>query len=497
MDSNLFGMEAGSDQPHGDAGRERSREAPPRLRRADRKQVCMIACSLDELLPEDHVARTVWQLVEALDVSAFEDVIEARGSEPGRAATDPRILIALWLYATLEGEGSGRKVDRHCQYHDAYRWIRGGVSLNQHTISDFRVAHEAAVDNLLTQLIVLLLKAGAIDLEQVSQDGLRVRASAGASSFRAEESLVDLEAKARRYVESLKQQNDPAVSAKQQAKREADAADRAARLARALHEELPKLQEIKANTGNRKKKASEPRVSTTDPEARVMKMADGGYRPAYNIQLAVDVNSRAVVGVEVTNEGRDTAQSAPMREQIEQRLGKKPEAQLFDGGYASLEAIDQAEAEGVTVYAPVKNKSRNTNNEQRNEKDSDENNKKGDATDVAKKSNGQNKAERRSKSKSKSKSKSNATDPYARKRDDTEHTYNWRQRMANDEAKAIYKNRASTVETVNGDLTEHRGLRRLPVRGSPKVKCVVLWCVLAYTIKLFAPLLIAALESAA
>ena len=424
------------------------RDAPPRLRRVDRTQVRMMTCALDDLLPDDHRARLVWRVITSLNLDRFEAAIAARGSDPGRAATDPRILVALWLYAAIEGVGNGREVARLCECHDAYRWIAGGVSLNYHTINDFRVDHGEALDHVFTQVIATLVKADVIEVKRLTQDGVRVRAHAGAASFRSESSLERLHDEARAHLEAIKKQNDPAFSAQQQAKRLADAKDREARLAEAL-KQLPMQQAAQEKAAKRSGLSDkrQTRMSTTDPDARKMKMASGGFRPGYNVQLAGDPVSRAIVGVDVTNCGADSQLDGPMREQVERRTGQTVKEHLMDGGYASLEAIDKAEASGVTVYAPVNPPRR---------------------ADV---------------------------DPHARKPKDTDRTFAWRTRMATDQAKAIYKQRASTIETINGDLTEHRGLRQFPVRGSPKVRCVVLWLVLAYNILHFGPALLAAAKN--
>jgi transposase len=408
----------------------------------------MIACSLDDLLVDDHRARIVWSVVDMLDLSRFEASIAARGSDPGRAATDPRILIALWLYASLEGVGNGRGIARLCECHDAYRWLCGGVSLNYHTINDYRVDHGEALDELFTRMIALLVKQELVDVARVAQDGVRIRANASAASFRSSSSLQRLHAEAREHLDALKQQNDPALSAQQQAKRLADAADRKARLDEVFRQ-LP-LQEAAQQKAAKRSGLAEKRktrLSTSDPDARIMKMPGGDFRPAYNVQLAADVTSRAIVGVTVTHAGADAQQSAPMRGQVEKRSGQKVKEQLLDGGYAALDAIDKAESDGVTIYAPV-NPPRKAGN-----------------------------------------------DRYARKPTDTDQTFAWRTRMATDEAKAIYKQRGATIETINGDLTEHRGLRRFPVRGSPKVNCVALWLALACNIPHFGPALIVAAKN--
>ena len=319
------------------------------------------------------------------------------------------------------------------------------MSLNYHTINDFRVDHGEALDALFTQVIALLVKQDLIDVTRLTQDGVRVRASAGSSSFRRGSTLTRLRDEARAHLEALQKQNDPAWSARQQAKRLADAKDRDARLAEALRQ-LPLRQAAQRQAAKRSGLAQprETRLSSTDPDARKMKMACGGFRPAYNVQLAADPTSRAIVGVDLTNEGADSGLDQPMRQQVEQRTGQTVKEHLVDGGYAALDAIDRAEADGVTIYAPV---------------------------------NPPRKA---------------GVDPHARKPKDTDRTFAWRTRMAGDQAKTLYRQRAATIETINGDLTEHRGLRQFPVRGSPKARCVVLWLALAYNILHFGPALLTA-----
>jgi transposase len=416
---------------------------PPRLRLADRVQARIIACSLDELLPAGHRARLVLRMVESLDMKAFSITIAARGSEPGRAATDPRILVSLWLFAAIDGVGSGREIARLCECHDAYRWLAGGVSLNYHTLNDFRVGHDKALDNLFTQVIALLVKQELIEVARIAQDGMRVRASAGSNTFRSESTLKKLLEESKEHVRLLKQQNDPAHLNRQQAKRLSDAKDREKRLTEAL-EQLPALREAQEKSSKRSgHEKRETRVSMSDPDARVMKMADGGFRPAYNVQIATDTSSRAIVAIDVVSAGSDGQQAAPLREQAQTNTGEKVKEHLVDGGYAKLDAIGEAEKSGVKMYAPLNKPSKP------------------------------------------------GIDAHERKQGDSDEIFAWRQRMKEQEAKDIYKLRGSTVETINGDLAQHRGLRQFPVRGSPKVKCIALWLALSYNILHFGTQLLA------
>jgi transposase len=391
-----------------------------RLRQAERGQIAWGRIDLEALLPADHPARAIWAVVERLDLSALYAQIAARDEVAGAPAIDPALLLALWVYATSEGEGSAREIGRLTQVHDAYRWLCGGVEVGYHTLSDFRSQQGAVLDGLITQVLALLMQQKLVDLTRVAQDGTRVRASAGAASFRRESTLQGLMAEARAHVETvMREAADPALAARRAAARQRGAAQRLARLEAALAQ-LPEVLATKQRSGA---KDATARVSTTDPEARVMKMGDGGFRPAFNVQFATTSDAaRVIVGVDVTNRGSDAGQSTPMLEQIEARTGVRPAEMLVDGGYAQHEAIDQAAKQEVVLYAPVPKP------------------RPGDTRD-----------------------------PHAPRPDDSAAVAAWRARMGTDEAKAIYKQRAATAETVNADAKAHRGFDHLTVRGLDKV----------------------------
>jgi transposase len=394
-----------------------------RVLRPNRTQVEWRASDLESLLPAGHRARIVWAYVERADLSRIYAGIKAVEGGSGRTPIAPEILFALWLYATVEGVGSARAIARLTQDHDAYRWICGGVQVNYHTLSDFRAEHEAVFDDLLTDSVAALLSVGAVKLKRVAQDGMRIRASAGASSFRRRGTLERCLEDAKAQVETLKQQmeDDPgALTRRQQAARERAQRERQERIEQAL-QRLPELEQIKTKQG---KKTEEARASTTDAEATVMKMGDGGFRPAYNAQYATDTESQVIVGVEVVTVGSDMGQLAPMVEQVAERCGETPKEWLVDGGYPAHEQLEQV-AEQTVVYAPVP------------------------------------------------KPKDDTTDPHAPKPSDSEAVAAWRQRMGTEEAKQIYKDRAATAECVNA-LARERGLTRLRVRGKTKVRGVLL-----------------------
>lgn len=421
------------------------RQGAPRVLEPNRTQVELRASDLESLLGEDHRARLVWGYVERQNLSALFDAIKARGATPGRRAIDPRILFALWLYGVLDGVGSGREVARLTREHDAYRWICGGVPVNYHALNDFRSGGGAgcdkALDEVLSDNVAALAAAGAITLERVAQDGMRVRADAGAASFRRQARLEEHQGEARELVRTLKSQAqaDPG-----QASRRAQAARlRGARLReQRIAEALARLPEMAANKRRNGDQPEDARTSTTDADASNMKMGDGGFRPAYNVQFATDCASQVIVGVDAVTAGSDMAQLAPMVEQVEQRLGQAPGQWLVDGGFPAHGQID-AVAGKTELYAPVPRPkpSRGKDGDEPPAPGSEFEPKPGDSQAVAR----------------------------------------WRARMNSDAARELYKDRAATAECVNAQA-RNRGLQRMPVRGLAKVRCVVRLYALAHNL---------------
>lgn len=422
--------------------------AAARIHEPNRQQLELCALDLDSLLAPDHRARLVWAYVERQDLSALLAGIKARGAAPGRRATDPRVLFALWLYATLDGVGSGREVARLTQEHHAYRWICGGVPVNYHLLNDFRSGQADLMDRLLTNNVAALASAGLIRLVRVAQDGMRVRASAGAASFKRQGTLREHQAKASELVRTLREEAsaDPGgASRRARAAAQRAAVEREQRLQQALAR-LPELQEVKRRNG---RNPDEARASTTDAQASVMKMADGGWRPAYNVQLATDCASQVIVGVDAVTAGSDMAQLAPMVAQVQQRLGRAPAHWLVDGGFPAHAQLD-AVAHKTEVYAPVPEAKPPKAKQQRAEQDNDE-------------------------------PPSAPPSRYEPKADDSPAVAQWRKRMDTDAARAIYKERAATAECVNA-LARNRGLQRLPVRGLQRVRGVVRLFALAHNL---------------
>lgn len=407
-----------------------------RLREPNRKQLILQSVDYDTLIGAEHPARAIWRVLESLELSRFRAPIKAREHTAGRDASDPRMLLALWLYGLSVGVNSAREIARLSTEHAAYRWLCGGVSVNHHLLSDFRSGHGAALDELFGQVLGLLLDQRLISLSRVAQDGTRLRASAGAASFRRKARLRACVRAARHHLELLnaEAERDPtACSARQRAAELRAARDYEQRCQRAVAR-LAELGAHKAEAKNHPQRATETRVSTTDPEARVMKMADSGFRPAYNLQFATDTESRIIVGVGASSAGTDSQQLEPMLDQIERRTGKLPAQHLVDGGYLNFAAVEHAAARGVEVFCPPRE------------------------------------------------NRTYHIDPLSPQPGDSAAIAKYRERMGSAQGKQIYLERAATAETVNADLKTWRGLDRLLLRGTSKVLMVATWSALAYNL---------------
>ena len=409
-----------------------------RLRQARRDQTELQAVDLESLLPPEHAARAVWAYVELLDLSELTAQVRAREGAPGRAPVDPRILLALWLYAATQAVGSARELARLCQAHAAYRWICGGVTTNHHTLSDFRVSQEALLDRLLAQGVTALEVEGLVKLERLAQDGVRIRASAGGGSFRSRGRLEKklAEAEARIAVLKAELSGDPGASrTRRQAAAERTAREQAARAKAALGR-MEQLEAERARRAKSHKSASKkqkpPRASTSDPQARVMKMADGGFRPAYNGQLVSDPDTQVIVAVDVDDTGSDGGLMAPMVARIAGAYGRPPRQYLVDGGFIKLDDIEQLHGQGVEVFAPPPANKHNT-------------------------------------------------DPLAQRDTDGPGVAAWRSRMASEAGQQVYALRVKH-ECVNAQARNRGALQRLLVRGRNKVRCALLWFAVAHNL---------------
>jgi transposase len=406
-----------------------------RLETAERGQQEFQQSSLDDLLSPDHRARQVWDYVEGLDLGVLYGRVRTTVQSTGRPAIDPAILMSLWLYATLDGVGSARLLDRLCESEAAYRWLCGGVGVNYHTLSDFRSAAGPVLDDLLSRSMTGLIASGLVDVQMVAVDGLRVRASAGSGSFRSGNRLQELHAAAKEAVEQLRTEveEDPGSAERRtKARRQAAAEDRLRRLeeARRAHAEIEGKRAEEAREQRRKKPRDDKpaRASTSDPQARVMKMGDGGYRPAYNAQLTTTVEGSHIIGVSVTNSASDRGLLGPAINDIARRYGVSPQQALADGGFDSKADIERLHAEEIDLFCPLPNNGKG--------------------------------------------------DPAEPRKGDGPGAIAWRQRMAGELGQAIYKRRFAT-ERPHAHMRNH-GLQQFLVRGADKVKAVVLWHVHAF-----------------
>ncbi len=413
----------------------------PRVLRPERSQPYFGVVDLDTQLPPDHLARVVWSLVTGLDLSEFYARIKARDDVAGRPASDPAVLLALWLYATMDGIGAARAVERLCDHHAAYRWICGGVPVNHDMLSAFRRDSSAMLDRLLTESLTSLVAEGLVTLEEVSIDGTKARARAGRNSLAQDKKLAKLEAAVAQRVAALKSELDDTPEAADRRRQERAlraAQEHASRLQRA-RERLAEFDQEKAERAKRHAKEeaekSAPSVSTSDPEARSMRMPDGSIHLAWNVQVATA--NGFIVAIEPTDRRKDSGLAIETVEQIERRCGTTPERLLADATAITQGEIDQLSQRSpeLLVYSPPPKERETVKAETLRKRDW--------------------KHER---------------EPDAVKQ--------WREWMASDAGKVVYRRRKLT-EHAHAKM-KNRGFGRMPVHGIATVRVVCLLHALAH-----------------
>lgn len=407
-----------------------------RVQRPERHQSEWKPFCLDEMLASDHRARLIWQYVEGLNFETLYSEIQAVEGVAGRTPVDPKILLALWMFATVEGISSARHVARLCERDLGYMWICGGVGVNHRLLSEFRSTNPEFFDEVLSETVGTMLAQGLVKLDTVAQDGMRVRASAGSSSFRREDKLSESLKEAEQQVAQLRAQTDDQSVGQQSRSRQQAAQLRAAEERQSRVEEaLKQLEELKARKEKRKKgSGKEARCSTTDPDARKMKVASGGYRPCYNIQFVTDRKARVILDYDVSNLGSDGGQMAPLHEQVTDRYGELPKNYLVDGGFTTHQDIGSLERQGTQVIGPIPKAKKIIDN---------------------------------------------GNDPHARQPKDSDEMFAFRQRMATDAAKELYRERSSIAEYPNAEC-RNKGLQQFRVRGLERVKSSVLMDILTF-----------------
>jgi transposase len=397
-----------------------SKHGKPRVTEPARRQAAIRFEMPDDALSAEHPARVLWQALGKLDLSAFLENARSVEGSAGRPTLSPRLMLTLWTYAISQGVGSSREIARLIESDRAFGWIVGDVEVSHHALSRFRVGHQEALDKLMTDILAALTHKGVLSLRLVAQDGMRVRAAASAPSFRTLDSLLECREQAELHLKAvLAQADDPELTLGQKVAREDSARD----FQRRIEEAISTVESLQEQRGASRPQA---RASTTDAEARVMKMGDGGFRPALNVQMATAGSElggpRTIVGVAVCNVGSDMGGVTPMLEQIERRTGQLPETLLADANHANHTAIVAAEQRGVNMVVAVPERSRET----------------GPKTVLV--------AE----------------------------IVDWKKRMQTAEAKALYRARAGLCEWTNAQAAGRFGLRQFLVRGIAKATSVSL-----------------------
>jgi transposase len=321
----------------------------PKLRLVDRQQITVAEIYVEELISPNHKARAIWELVGKMDLSKFLEPLRTTVGDPGRPAWDPRLLVSLWVYAYSEGISSAREMEQLMQWEPGMQWLGGLEKINHHTLSDFRVEHKQALDELFAQLLALLEGAGIVSLEQVMHDGTKIRAQAGADTLRREKTLRERLEAARSAVAKLGDpQGEAPAKDRKQAARERAVKERAEVLEAAL-EELTALQAEK----KKEEEKAQVRVSLSEPEARLMKHGDQAIAPSYNAQISTEASHKIIVGAQLSQCSSDVQSLMPALQEVARNLGESPQQVVVDGGYTSRENIVQCEAQNIDLVGSM------------------------------------------------------------------------------------------------------------------------------------------------
>ncbi len=413
----------------------------------DRAQLRWDMVDLDSQLPDDHRARLVWAFVEGLDLSEFYERIKARDAVAGRPATDPRVVLAVWLYATLEGIGSARAIDRLCQQHAAYRWLCGGAPINHDLLAEFRRENAALLDRLLTQSVTGLIAEKLVTLEELAikpapakAGGTKVRAHAGRGSLSKSKRLESIEKAVAERVAELKSEldTDPAEPERRCKRRALQAAEERARRVKQAQQKLAELEQEKAERAKthptEEAKKGEPKVSVSDPEARLMRLPDGAAAPAWNVQVATA--NGFIVEIDPTDRRQDSGAAPGLVEKVAERCGRAPQRLLADTTAMTRDDIVKLTERhpDLTVYSPPPAERPNVT------------------------------------------AKTLCSRRW-RRRHEPPAVMAWRARMASEEGQEVYRRRKLT-ERAHG-IIKTRGMTRFLVHGREKVRSVCLLQALA------------------
>lgn len=475
-----------------------------RCKPVQRRQLLLRTVDVENLVGPGHAVRAIWELAGKLNLRAFYAEIGTLEGEAGRPAWDPQVLISLWIYAYKDGIGSAREIARRCEYHPAYQWLTGMEVVNYHTLADFRIAHQAALDGFFIEVLGVLSHQGLITLRRVMHDGTKIKAAASDQSFHRKATLED---HLKQAEEQLQAMGDP--RSEQLSQRTAKAHKRAlCEKQKRLKQALKELAELEQSRSKEKTKGKEKqlRVSSTDPQARVMLGAKGGYAPSYNVQISTDATAKIIVGVGVTQSSSDVGELEPAVKRIEENLGQKPEQMVADGAYPTNDAIEAMAEQEIELIGPLPNRKKPSWDVLERHGVSPEFYPQAFSYDPS--SDGYRcpagkrlsfETEERQGGCVKRRYRARRADcrscpfqaqccPGTKKgrslvrMEKTDHQVAFEAKMQTAEAQQIYKERAGVAEFPNAWIKEKMGLRQFHLRGLVKVRLEVLWACLTYNI---------------
>ena len=474
----------------------------PRVKKPNRDQMVMATVDVEELVAADHPARAIWELVGGLDLSAYDKQIKSVEGKAGRPMWDPQLLISLWLYAYSDGVNSAREIERLCGHHPAYQWLTGMEKVNHHTLSDFRMERKEELDGLFAQLLGVLRADDLISLDRVTQDGTKIKAFASSKSFKREDTIKESIRQAAEYIKEIDRIGEEEMNRRRIKARMRAARERKENLEKAL-EELGKVR--KSKRGQEKEDA---RASISDPEARKMRHADGGFAPSYNLQLTTDVNNKIIVAVDVSQAGNDYDGLEKGIDQLVENLGEAPKQVIVDGGYIDAKNIISMDSRGIDLIGAFGNQHLGVSNYERRRGISKEflaekfsYNRESDTylcpagkalEHLKDEIEGRNIVQiyqaarsdcRQCSYKEQCCPKATKNGRSLRRSEPRPEVAALAEKMETEQAKAIYKQRAPVAEFPHAWIKDKLGLRKFRLRGLKKVRTEALWACFTYNVQ--------------
>ncbi len=474
-------------------------EPAKRVKPIDRSQSFWGAIDIEKLIDKDHPARGIWAMVCRLDLRRIEEKIKAVEGRAGQSTFDPRLLMALWIYGYSEGIGSARELSRMCEYEPGCQWLTGMQPVNHHALSDFRVEHKDELDGIFVQVLGLLSAEGFVEMKRIAHDGTKIKAQAASSSFRREDRIREHLDLARQQVEAMASPDSEELSQRAIQARNRANRDKQQRLEEAI-KELERLQQARAAS-----EKNQVRISETDPEARVMKQADGGFAPSYNVQISTDAANGIIVGVDITQAGNDCDQLVNALDRVKANTGLTPEQVLVDGGYTMKNTNIEAMAErGIDLNGPVVENNSEASFKQRGIQpefypDKFRHDETADTLICPADKTLKLRQTRQCEGRIEYTYRASSTDcqqcafrdqccPKAfprmvLRRQDSPAVAAFKAKMQSDDAKQLYRSRAQIAEFPNAWIKDKLGLRQFRLRGRQKVRAEAVWACLTYNIQ--------------